>query len=84
MLQEVTRELTRDLTREVTREATREAGMCEEMYGEVVDRRRQLPHIVMDHGSQYDTLLSKYQGEAERERESSEESYQHVGGGGRG
>ena len=62
---------------------------CEEMYGEVVDRRRHLPHIVMDHGReargescQYDTVLSKYHGGGERE--SSEESYQHLGGGGRG
>ena len=66
---------------------------CEEMYGEVVDRRRHLPHIVMDHGReargescQYDTLVSKYQGGGQRrgQRESSEESYQHVGGGERG
>lgn len=66
--------------------ATREEELCEELYGEVVDRRLHLPNIVIDHGReescQYDSLLSKCQGGAERGR--SEESYQHVGAGGRG
>ena len=78
------------MLQELARQVTRQEGLCEEIYGEVVDRRRQLPHIVMDHGReescQYDTLVSKYQGGGQRrgQRESSEESYQHVGGGGRG
>ena len=65
---------------------TREEELCQELYGEVVDRRRPLPNIVIDHGRQedcqYDSPLNKCQAGGERER--SGESYQHVGGGGRG
>ena len=57
----------------------RQEGLCQELYGEVADRRHHLPNIVIDHGReqvwQYDTLFT--------EKEGSEESYQHVGGGGR-
>ena len=74
------------MLQELARQVTREEGLCEEIYGEVVDRRHHLPNIVIDHGReescQYDTLLSKCQRGAERGR--SEESYQHVGAGGRG
>ena len=56
---------------------TRQEGLCEELYGEVADRRLHLPNIVIDHGREQVWQAWQY------EREGSEESYQHVGGGGR-